>query len=189
MTPYEAIARSGQLVCIRPLFEPDYTAFVRGFAEQLPSQTPFDEGWFDTDFLTRAWFQAKLEERKELARRDQSYLFNVFRLSDGQSVGFCDITTHQRDCFQYARMGYTIFNHHWGKGYGRETARLLVETGFADLGFHRLEAHIDPANTRSKATAQSAGLTLEGLRKAFLWEDDHWADQEVWYILNNELIL
>ena len=189
MTPYEQILRSGDLICIRPLFEQDYEAFLEGFSSQRPSQTAFDEGWFDTSFLTEAWFRNKLAERRALADRDYSYMLNVFRLCDGASVGYCDITTHMREDFQYARMGYTIFNDHWQQGYGAETARLLVKIGFFDLGFHRLEAHIDPANTPSQKTAAGAGLQFEVLRKQFIWEQNHWADQEIWTILNSEMCL
>lgn len=41
-------------------------------------------------------------------------------------MGYCDITTQQREAFQWGRIGCTVLNPYWGRGYGTECARALV---------------------------------------------------------------
>lgn len=173
--------RTPQLI-VRPLMAADFSCWLKGYQEQKESMSKYDEGYFDTSFLTKEWYMEKLAERIRLAEEDKCYLFNIFRLEDGVSVGNCDITTHMRDCFQYARVGYTIHNQYWGLGYATEALKALINIGFEDLGFHRLEAHINLDNWSSKRVAQKVGMQFEGVRIGFILEDGIWTDNEIFYI-------
>ena len=108
-------------------------------------------------------------------------MFELFRREDGRAVGYGDITTMFREDFQFAKIGYTIHNPWWGRGYGTQCAALLVKIGFEQLNFHRLEAHINVDNPASKAVARKNGFQLECVRKGFILEDGVWRDQEIYY--------
>lgn len=170
---------------VRFLEKTDYNAFVKGYKNSLPSRNRFDEGCFDTSFMTFAWFDNLMERRSREAEADYCYMFNIFRKEDGLSIGYCDITPHRREEFQYARIGYTIHNQFWNKGYATECVGALIRIGFDILNLHRLEAHINLDNPASKRVAQKAGLCFECIRKAFIYEDGQWTDNEV-YFINNE---
>ncbi len=60
-------------------------------------------------------------------------------------------------------LGIAIGRSAWGKGYGREALAGLLQFAFGTLNLHRLEADIDPANTRSIALFESLGFHREGL--------------------------
>lgn len=184
ITVYDKIIGKTKNLEVRALKTSDFEIWKKGFADQLPSRNKFDEGWFDTDFLTEEWYENKLKERADMAQKDYCYLLNVFRIEDGVSLGYCDITTHMREDFQYARIGYTIFNNYWGMGYGGELVKALIEIGFNDLNFHRLEAHINIDNEASKRTALKGGMEYECTRKAFIYEDGQWTDNEIYFIVN-----
>ena len=186
MRKYLDITQTESNLIIRPLVEDDYPFWLKGYKEQKESMSKYDEGNFDTSFLTYEWYMKKLEERKCLAETDQCYLFNIFRMDDHASVGNCDITTHMRGDFQYARVGYTIHNQYWGLGYGTKALKALINIGFESLDFHRLEAHINLDNLASKRVAEKAGMQYECIRKGFIREDGIWMDNEIFYINNHE---
>ena len=173
--------RKTQRCTIRFLEQEDYDLFLDGYRNCLPSRNRFDEGKIDVSFLDRAWYDALLERRAEEAERDYCYMFNVFRDLDGRSIGYCDVTTQFRDDLQYAKIGYTIFNNYWNMGYGTEVVQGLTRIGFDDLGFHRLEAHINVDNPASKAVALKCGYAFECVRKGFILENGVWTDNEIYY--------
>lgn len=178
---YEDIGASDEIVSIRTLCTNDYDAFLEGYANQLPSQSRFDEGKIDISLMTRDWFAGLIARRRQWAEEDVSYMLNVFRVSDGASVGYCDVSTNMREAFQCARIGYTIFNQHWQSGYAKQMIRLLVAVGFDQLNFHRLEAYIDPENELSKRVAMHGGMQYEATRKEFEYLDGLWQDRDVYF--------
>ncbi len=187
MKDYLSICRKTERLEVRPVTNDDYRNFVEGFKGQKPQQNRFDEGPFDWTIFTKEWLKEKVEERKDLALKDEVYKFGVFRRSDSAYVGFCCITTHMREDFQYASIGYLILNQYWGLGYGTESVKALIDIGFEDLNFHRLEAHINLDNPASKKLAGKAGMEFECIRKGFILEDDdEWTDNEIYYINNNK---
>lgn len=117
---------------------------------------------------------------------DDCYMFHVFCNEDKRPLGYCDITPHRRESFQYARIGYTIFNNFWGKGYATECVECLIKLGFAFLNLHRLEVHVNLDNPASKRVLEKAGFAFECVRKGFILEDGVWTDNEIYY-LNNEI--
>lgn len=54
---------------------------------------------------------------------------------------------------------------HWGKGYGTEAIRLIVDFAFNTLNLHKLFACIYAPNGGSIAAFRKAGFVEEGLRK------------------------
>lgn len=169
---------------IRPVSEEDYEAFVAGYRACSAPRNQFDEGAFDTAFMTRSWYAALLDRRRREAAGDVCYMLNVFDRQDGRSLGYCDVTTQWREAFQCARIGYTIHNPYWGRGLGTECVRALVRLAFDRLNFHRLEAHIHPDNAASQRVAQKAGLAFETVRKGYILEQGVWTDNAVYYINN-----
>lgn len=180
MAFYDLGAASGGLV-LRPARREDLPAFAAGYGNCAPPKNRFDQGGMDTAFTTPEWFEGLLARREREAKDDYSYLFELFRCGDGCAVGYGDITTMFREEFQFAKIGYTIHNPWWGRGYGTLCAALLVKIGFEQLKFHRLEAYINLDNPASKAVVLKNGFQLECVRKGFILEDGAWTDQEVYY--------
>lgn len=184
MKQYLDICKKSKQLEIRPVKIDDYSRWICGYTNQKPKQNRFDEGPFDVYNMTEKWLQNKIEERKQFAADDEMYKFGVFRNTDSAIIGFCIVTTHMRDDFQYASIGYSILNQHWGNGYGTETLKALIQIGFDDLDFHRLEAHINTDNFVSKRVALKAGMEFECVRKGFIFEDGEWTDNEIYFINN-----
>jgi len=107
----------------------------------------------------------------------------VFRLDDDELCGSFSISQIFYGPFRSAYLGYYAFVPHAGQGYMRDGLRLVLSFAFDDLGLHRLEASIQPANERSIALVRRAGFRREGLSRRYLKIGGRWRDHEHWAIL------
>src|SRR5712691_260531 len=92
----------------------------------------------------------------------------VCRREDDAIVGVINVDNIVQGLFRSATLGYYAFVPFDGRGYMAEGLGLALRRAFTDLGLHRLEANIQPANDRSIALVRSAGFRLEGYSPRFL---------------------
>ncbi len=79
-----------------------------------------------------------------------------------------DIDWHNRSAnFRIALASKNIF----GKGYGTEATRLILEYGFRTLKLHRIELEVYDFNPRAQHVYEKVGFIKEGVRRdVLLWE-------------------
>lgn len=83
-------------------------------------------------------------------------------------------------------VGWTLAPAARGKGYGTEAAAAVLDLGFGELGFHRIEARLDALNTASAALCDRLGMRLEG-RHVDKWHyKGKWATELIYAILEDE---
>jgi RimJ/RimL family protein N-acetyltransferase len=69
----------------------------------------------------------------------------------------------------FAAAGYWTAAGSRGRGFTAEALAVLTAWAFRDLGLHRMELHVDPANAGSRRVAERAGYREEGvIRQRFL---------------------
>ncbi|MCP3029461.1 GNAT family N-acetyltransferase [Halobacillus sp. A5] len=181
MTKEFKIQETERLI-LRPLQNEDYERWREGFRYRLPSQYKYDGGSIDLNEWRQEKFNDVVTRHQELAEQDEAYVFGVFRKSDGKHMGKVEFSTIRREEFQWGMLGYRIHNQFWGSGYGKEAVSCGLPISFNDLGFHRIEAHINVDNTPSIRLAESVGMTYECTRKAFIYEFEEWTDNLVYYM-------
>lgn len=76
----------------------------------------------------------------------------------GGFVGHCKVVMTERN---EAELGYLLLPEHWGKGYGSEIAKTLVNLAKQVDEIHALIAIIDPENKASQRILEKQG---------FLWD-------------------
>lgn len=76
---------------------------------------------------------------------------------------------------------FHIFRNEDGCGYAIEVVGALTQIGFEELGFHRLETHINPDTPASKAVVAKCGYTFERIRKSSILENGVRTDNGVCY--------
>jgi cystathionine beta-lyase/cystathionine gamma-synthase/RimJ/RimL family protein N-acetyltransferase len=113
--------------------------------------------------------------------------FLVRHRACGALVGFVNINSIVRGSFQSGYLGYAGFAAHAGRGLMTAGVRSVIETAFADLGLHRLEANIQPGNERSIALVRRLGFRREGYSPHYLMLDGQWRDHQRWAIVAGEL--
>lgn len=168
---------------IRPLQADDYGEWLDGFLNRFPSRNRHDNGKIDMGECTEEWFDNLVKKHQELASDDAAYIFGIFRKADGMHVGMIDFSTLAREEFQWGRIGYTIHNQFWRMGYAKEAVKEALHIAFTDLGFHRIEAHINVDNMPSIHLAESVGMKFECIREGFIFENGEWTDHVVYSIL------
>lgn len=175
------LASETERLIIRPLKRTDYDEWLDGFTGRAESRHRHDPGRLDMTDCTQEWFKDLVNKHQGLARDDMAHVFAIFRKRDGKHIGMVDFSTLARGDFQWGRIGYTIHNQYWKKGYGKEAVKEALRMAFTGLGFHRIEAHINLDNIPSAKLAESAGLKFECKREGFLFEDGEWIDHLVYY--------
>ena len=106
--------------------------------------------------------------------------------TDDQLVGTFNLSGIVRGYFQSAYLGYEVFSPFQGKGYMKKGLSLIIEEAFEKLQLHRLEANIQPENTRSIRMVKAAGFVKEGFSKQYLnIGGQGWKDHERWALINN----
>lgn len=123
--------------------------------------------------------------RSWTARGDRSDTeqFLVCRREDDAIAGFVNLNTIVRGELLSAAAGWASFLPYAGQGRLSEGLGLALEVAFTQLGLHRVEANIQPANERSRRLAVRCGFLLEGFSPRYLRVGDDWRDHERWAIL------
>ncbi|HUZ68770.1 MAG TPA: GNAT family N-acetyltransferase [Candidatus Saccharimonadales bacterium] len=135
--------------------------------------------------LHQSWIEAPDSEARFagfllLSGRDDHVAYLLRHTSCGELVGYANVSNIVRGAFQSAYLGYGAFASHAGRGLMTQGLRLVIDTAFGELGLHRLEANIQPANARSLALVQRLGFQKEGYSPRYLRLDGDWRDHERW---------
>jgi ribosomal-protein-alanine N-acetyltransferase len=170
-------ARVRRRVLLRPLSPQDRREFLAGMNESRRLHTPWltpprTPGEFD-----RLLLQAGSERCEPLLAR---------RVEDHAMVGYFNLSEIVRGPFQNAYLGYGALAAHAGQGYMSEALKLVLGVAFGDLGLHRVEANIQPANAASIALVRRNGFVREGLSERYLKVSGRWRDHERWAIRSEQ---
>ena len=95
-------------------------------------------------------------------------------------VGVANLSEIVRGLFQSAYLGFYGSAPYLGQGLMREGVGLLLKHAFLDLKLHRVEANVQPANTRSLALVKALGFRKEGYSPRYLKICGRWRDHERW---------
>jgi [ribosomal protein S5]-alanine N-acetyltransferase len=152
----------------------DAAEFIDAVRASAPLHAPW-LGLADTPQL----FASYLER---VARDDQaSYL--IRHRACGGLVGVANISNIVRGGLQSGYLGYGAFASHAGRGLMTQGLRAVLGSAFGDLGLHRVEANIQPGNTRSIALVRRLGFEKEGFSRRYLKIGGEWRDHERWALL------
>ncbi|MBP8538062.1 GNAT family N-acetyltransferase [Streptomyces sp. MK37H] len=122
--------------------------------------------------------------REYIARFDQSAhegLLVCLRHT-GAIVGGVNINNIVRGTLESGALGYAAYASTAGRGYMTEGLRLVLKFAFAELGLHRLEANIQPANESSIRLVRRLGFQREGYSPHFQFLNGAWRGHERWAV-------
>jgi ribosomal-protein-alanine N-acetyltransferase len=106
--------------------------------------------------------------------------------SDNLLAGVINISEPVMSGFQSAYLGFYAFAGAERQGFMTEGVALALDRAFSDLGFHRLEANIQPGNLASRALVARLGFRKEGFSPRYLFINGGWRDHDRWAILSEE---
>lgn len=112
--------------------------------------------------------------------------FLIRSVGDNRLVGVVNMSEPVMGAFQSAYLGFYAFAGFERQGLMTEGLSLVLDRAFHNLGFHRLEANIQPANDTSAALVQRLGFRKEGFSPEYLLINGDWRDHDRWAILSRE---
>ncbi|MCB9898074.1 MAG: GNAT family N-acetyltransferase [Planctomycetes bacterium] len=130
----------------------------------------------------REAFDAWIEARR--GPRHASFLARD--LEDDGLVGYFGLSEIVRGPMQSAYLGFYAFAPLAGRGLMTEALSQVLRRAFVELGLHRVEANIQPANERSRALVERCGFTLEGYSPRYLKIAGRWRDHERWAVVRDD---
>ena len=126
------------------------------------------------------------ESYLERIRSGRTIGFLVRCKSNHRLAGVINVSEPVRGVFQSAYLGFYVFAGFERQGYMTEGLALVLDRAFGALGFHRLEANIQPRNLASSALVSPLGFRKEGFSPRYLLIDGVWRDHDRWAILSDE---
>ena len=75
----------------------------------------------------------------------------------------------------------------WGRGYGTEATRLMLDHAFGTLGLHRIALSVFEFNERAIRAYRRCGFVVEGRPRESIWRDGRWWDELAMSVLEIRL--
>ena len=157
------------------------------FIHHLHSQPEVDE--YNTLGIPKDLEETKkvikpiIENQKKKGRKIYGWV--IMERIGNRNIGMAGMTV-TADRFNMGEIYYKILPDSWGKGYGTETSRKLIEFGFEILKLHRIEAGVALENKRSIRVLEKSGMTCEGVRRKILPIRGEWKDNYHFAIIEDE---
>lgn len=106
--------------------------------------------------------------------------------ADSKYLGYCGLR-NLKDRHGNFELGIMIADRdYWGKGYGRETIKLLLDYGFRYLGGRRIELTTHAKNPRAIRCYLACGFVEEGRPRKVVWIEGEYTDLVNMAILREE---
>ncbi|HEB3533278.1 GNAT family N-acetyltransferase [Burkholderia cenocepacia] len=106
--------------------------------------------------------------------------------ASGAVVGVVNLNEIVGGVFQSAYLAYYGMAEFSRKGLMTDALRAAIDVAFGELGLHRLEANIQPANHASIALVRRLGFRQEGFSPRYLRIGGEWRDHERWALLADD---
>jgi RimJ/RimL family protein N-acetyltransferase len=160
----------GTQVVLRRHVPANLKAFERWYADpDVARLTRYQDGPMRRDEIER-FFAARVVGPDSLA-------LAVHMKSSGRLVGTCAFSQLDGDngsALYHITIGEKDV---WGRGYGTEATRLMLDHAFGTLGLHRVGLSVFEFNTRAIRSYRRCGFQLEGRAREAIWREGRWWDE------------
>jgi len=171
----------GKLVVLRPIQRSDIKYFLKWFNDPEVTQ-----------YLSMYLPMTEMAEEKyieDLANRASTNVSFVIEAIDGEkTVPIGTVGLHQINIKDHhGTFGISIGEKdYWSKGYGTETARLVIKYGFEELNLHRIGSGAISFNERSLRLHLKVGFKEEGRQREAMYRKGLYYDHVMFGILRTE---
>jgi RimJ/RimL family protein N-acetyltransferase len=160
----------GTQVVLRRHVPANLKAFERWYSDpDVARLTRYQDGPMRRDEIER-FFAARVVGPDSLA-------LAVHVKSTGRLVGTCAFS--QLDGENGSALYHITIGEKdvWGRGYGTEATRLMLDHAFATLALHRVALSVFEFNTRAIRSYRRCGFQLEGRAREAIWREGRWWDE------------
>ncbi len=113
--------------------------------------------------------------KNKLMQDGKEYTFAICRKSDGQIIGTTSLFNFNH-IIRSAELGIMIYSpKNWGKGYGTDALRVLLNFGFNTLNLHKISLYTFEYNERAISAYKKVGFKEMGrLRDERFWNGKYY---------------
>ena len=106
--------------------------------------------------------------------------------ADGACIGHCGLF-HFDVASRHCELGIAIGEkEYWGRGYGREAVRLLLDYAFRVRNFRRVWLETHAANERAIRAYRACGFVEEGRMREHIWLAGRYVDNVIMGVMREE---
>lgn len=170
---------TGRLVTLRRHTSGNLAAFRRWYADpEIAHLARYQQAPMRSDDIER-FFAARVVGPDALAMA-------VHERSTDRLVGTCAFSQMDGD------NGSALFHitigesDTWGRGFGTEATRLMIDHAFGVMGLHRIALYVFEFNVRAIAAYRRCGFVVEGRSRESIWREDRWWDELAMSILESD---
>jgi RimJ/RimL family protein N-acetyltransferase len=172
----------GKSVLLRPVKRSDISYFLKWFND--PEVVQYLEMYLPMTEMAEEKYIEELGTTR--AKTDAVFLIEVIEGGSTKPIGVCGL--HEiKSKDHHAGFGIAIGEEdYWGKGYGTEAARLLINYGFQQLNLHRIWSYAVVFNERSIRLQRKIGFREEGRSRQAVFKNGQYHDHVQFGILREE---
>lgn len=116
----------------------------------------------------------------------EKYMWGIYPNDTTRPIGTATLSYINRH-HQVGVIGLMIGEkEYWGKGFGTETIKLIVDYAFGGLGLHKVTAGAVADNRGSVKAFQKAGFEIEGEARSQFFLDGHYCNTLSLGIVNKD---
>lgn len=132
-------------------------------------------------FEEEEWIKSTWERKK-----NNDFVFGIIDKENDRYIGNIELSViNQRS--KRGVLGIVIFNPgYWGKGYGSDSLKILINFGFSNLNLHSIELEVFENNTRAIACYKKVGLKINGRKREAIYRKGNYNDMLIMDILAEE---
>lgn len=114
-------------------------------------------------------------------------IYAMTKKDDTSLIGIINLSIQKS--YDRAELGYWVGKPFWGKGYGTEAAKALIQYGFEELNLNKIFAASFTKNPGSWRIMEKVGLKHEGVLRQHVKKWDEYIDLTYYGLLREEYFL
>lgn len=124
-----------------------------------------------------------LREDIESDNQGDSICWAITRRGQDEMIGKCILLQFSPGNHR-AEIGFMLNRDYWRQGFMQQALEAVIDFAFNTLGFHRLEADVDPDNAGSLGILEKLGFEREGLFRDRWLTGGKWVDSVMLGLIN-----
>ena len=180
MSRYSLVELKGKDIILRNLTPMNAEEVLEYYKKNKNHLAPFEPAK-DNNFYT-------LEAQKRFLNKSYREFLSGTNVDLGifkeeKLIGKIKISRILHGSFKNGILGYSIDEDEQGKGYMKESVKLLLKYAFNECELHRIEASALVSNEKSRRVLAKCGFKLIGINEKYLLINGKWEDHATYYIL------
>lgn len=183
MCKYSLVELKGENIILRNLTSSNAEAMLEYYKKNKKHLAAF-EPMRDNSFYTLETQRNLLNKSYKEFLRGTSVDLGIFK--EDKVIGKIKLSGIIYGSYKSGMIGYSIDKDEQGKGYMKESVKLLLGYAFDECELHRIEASALINNKRSRMVLERCGFKLVGINEKYFLINGKWEDHATYYILKED---